>query len=79
VPFDAVASRKTPMENVAQLNYKIVRTLSDGQQVLVGACEGVKEVRKIIEELSKYWTGHYTILYRLPGNQWSPNPKRNSP
>jgi hypothetical protein len=25
------------MENVAELNYKIVRTLSDGQQVLVGA------------------------------------------
>ena len=27
-------------------NYKTLRTLSDGQQVLVGACEDVKKARK---------------------------------
>jgi hypothetical protein len=53
------------MENVAELNYTIVRTLSDGRQVLMGACEDVKQARKIIEELSKYWPGNYAILYRL--------------
>jgi hypothetical protein len=55
-----------------------VLTLSDGQQVLVGACEDVKEARKIIEELSKYWPGNYAILYRHSRQPVVPNPTRNS-
>jgi hypothetical protein len=50
------------MENATELNYKIVRTLADGQQVLVGTCQDLNEARKIIEELTKYWPGDYTIV-----------------
>jgi hypothetical protein len=50
------------MENAAELNYKIVRTLADGQQVLVGSCQDLNEARRIIEELTKYWPGNYTIV-----------------
>jgi hypothetical protein len=77
VPFNAVASRKTPMENVAELNYKIVRTWSDDQEVLVGACEGVKEARKIIEELSKYRPAITRFCIGILATSGSPNP--NSP
>jgi hypothetical protein len=50
------------METVMEGHYKIVRTLPDGQRVLVGSFEDVNEARKRIEALSKYWPGDYVIV-----------------
>ena len=69
----AVSSLDVLLSEGGFLPYTIVRTLSDGQQVLVGACEDLKEVRKIIEELSKYWPGNYAILYRHSRQPVVPN------
>jgi hypothetical protein len=50
------------MESVVEGSYKIVRTLPDGQRILVGSFEDVNEARKRIEALSKYWPGDYVIV-----------------
>jgi hypothetical protein len=50
------------METVSERTYKIVRTLPDGQRILVGSFDDVNEARKRIEALSEYWPGDYAIV-----------------
>ncbi len=49
------------METVLERPYKIVRTLPDGQRVLIGTFKDVAEARKQIAAFSEYWPGDYTI------------------
>lgn len=50
------------METMLERRYKIVRTLPDGQRVLIGTFEDVSEARKRIAAFSEYWPGDYTIV-----------------
>jgi hypothetical protein len=41
--------------------YKIVRTLPDGQKVLIGTFADVSDASKKVAAYSEYWPGDYTI------------------
>jgi len=48
------------METMLQRTYRIVRELPDGQRVLIGTFEDVREAR--IAAFSEYWPGDYVIV-----------------
>ena len=48
------------METIEERPYKIIRTLPDGQRVLIGTFEDVREAR--IAAFSEYWPGDYVIV-----------------
>jgi hypothetical protein len=50
------------MERIVERPYKIVRTLADGQRVLIGTFEDVSEARKRVAAFSEYWPGDYVIV-----------------
>ena len=50
------------METIQERPYKIVRTLPDGQRVLIGTFEDVSEARKRVAAFSEYWPGDYVIV-----------------
>jgi len=50
------------METMLERTYKIVRTLPDGQRVLIGTFEDVSEARKRVAAFSEYWPGDYVIV-----------------
>ena len=54
------------MKTVMEVIYKIVRTLPDGQRVLIGTFENVDEARKRVAALSEYWPGDYVIVRPHP-------------
>jgi hypothetical protein len=49
------------METVMERPYKVVRTLPDGQQVLIGTFSEMGEARKRVAAFSEYWPGDYAI------------------
>ena len=42
--------------------YKVVRTLLDGQQVLIGTFAQMSEARKRVAAFSEYWPGDYRVV-----------------
>jgi len=50
------------METMLQRTYRIVRELPDGQRVLIGTFEDVREARKRVAAFSEYWPGDYVIV-----------------
>jgi hypothetical protein len=50
------------MESTLERPYTIVRTLPDGQRVLIGTFGDVGDARKRIAAFSEYWPGDYVIV-----------------
>jgi hypothetical protein len=50
------------MESTLERPYKIVRALPDGQRVLIGTYEDMREAKKRIADFSEYWPGDYVIV-----------------
>jgi hypothetical protein len=49
------------MGSTRERTYTVVRTLPDGQQVMIGTFEDVSEARKRVAAFSEYWPGDYAI------------------
>jgi hypothetical protein len=58
----SILCHSLPMEPIAKRLYKIVRTLADGQRVLIGTFEDESETRKRVAAFSEYWPGDYVIV-----------------
>jgi hypothetical protein len=50
------------METIQERPYKIIRTLPDGQRVLIGTFTDAGEARKRVAAFSEYWPGDYVIV-----------------
>jgi hypothetical protein len=58
----SVLCQSSAMERRVERPYKIVRTLPNGQRVLIGTFEDVSEARKRVAAFSEYWPGDYVIV-----------------
>ena len=50
------------MKSTLEPSYKIVRTLPDGERVLIGTFSDLCAARKQVAAFSEYWPGDYVIV-----------------
>ena len=57
-----LARHSLDMKTKLERPYKVVRTLPDGERLLVGTFEDANEARKRVAAFTEYWPGDYVIV-----------------